>query len=79
MGAVLGPCIALLYLYFYPNDYRTLFLLAFIPGICAVLFSFIIKEKKKIPVPTEQISPVRFFAFFSYCHYPANFLCSFLQ
>ncbi len=30
-GAVLGPSIALVYLYFYPQNYRTLFLLPFFP------------------------------------------------
>ena len=39
-GAVLGPIIALFYLYFYPEDYRTLFYIAFIPGLLAVLATF---------------------------------------
>ena len=34
-GAVIGPSIALLYLYYHPNDYTSLFLIAFIPGIIA--------------------------------------------
>ena len=37
MGAVLGPGIALIYLYFYPNNYETLFILALLPGLLAVL------------------------------------------
>lgn len=45
IGAVLGPALALLYLYFYPNNYKTLFLIAFVPGLLAVLSSFLIKEK----------------------------------
>ena len=66
MGAVLGPSIALLYLYFYPTDYQTLFLLAFVPGICATLFTFLIKEKKKtIPLNSDK-KKVNFLAFFSY-------------
>ena len=40
VGAVLGPSFALLYLYFYPQQYKTLFLIAFIPGLLAVLSSF---------------------------------------
>jgi sugar phosphate permease len=39
-GAVLGPAIALVYLYFYPQDYKTFFYVAFIPGLLAVLASF---------------------------------------
>jgi MFS family permease len=46
LGAVLGPLLALLYLYFYPENYRTLFFIAFIPGIGAVFASFFLKEKK---------------------------------
>jgi len=45
MGAVLGPLIALLFLYFYPGNYKILFLIAFVPGIVAVLLTFILKEK----------------------------------
>jgi MFS family permease len=33
LGAVLGPSLALLYLYFYPENYTTLFYIAFIPGL----------------------------------------------
>ena len=48
LGAVLGPSLALLYLYFYPEDYKILFFIAFIPGLLAVLASFLFKEKKVI-------------------------------
>lgn len=44
-GAVLGPALALLYLYFYPEQYKTLFFIAFIPGLLALLTSFFLKEK----------------------------------
>lgn len=40
LGAVIGPSLALIYLYFYPQDYKTLFFIAFIPGLLAVLASF---------------------------------------
>lgn len=46
-GAVIGPLLALVYLAYYPNDYKTLFFIAFIPGIVAISFTFLIKEKKK--------------------------------
>ena len=45
-GATIGPAIALVYLILYPGEYKTLFILAFIPGIISVLFLFLIKEKK---------------------------------
>ena len=66
LGAVLGPSIALLYLYFYPTDYQTLFLLAFVPGICATLFTFFIKEKNKTATADIIKKRINFFAFFSY-------------
>lgn len=47
LGAVLGPSLALVYLYFYPGNYKTLFFIAFIPSLFAVGASFLIKEKKK--------------------------------
>ena len=55
IGAVLGPLIALLFLYFFPEDYKLLFLLAFLPGIVAVAVTFLLNEstaavtKKSIP------------------------------
>lgn len=54
-GAVLGPAIALLFLYLYPGSYQLLFILAFIPGMLAVLVTLFLKESnnsaaaKRIP------------------------------
>lgn len=63
-GAVLGPLFALVYLYFRPNDYKTLFFIAFVPGILAVATSFLLKEKNK---PADrQKSSTTFFSFFHY-------------
>jgi len=47
-GAVLGPLLALLYLWFRPEDYKTLFLIAFIPGLFAVASSLWLKDRKTI-------------------------------
>jgi MFS family permease len=44
-GAVLGPALALLYLYFFPGHYKSLFYIAFFPGLAAVLASFYLKDK----------------------------------
>lgn len=44
LGAVLGPALALLYLHWHPEDYKTLFLLAFLPGILAIGATFFIQE-----------------------------------
>jgi MFS family permease len=64
LGAVLGPSLALLYLYFYPEDYKTLFYIAFIPGLLAVSSSFLLEEKKKTNLIKPQ--PTSFFAFLQY-------------
>lgn len=62
-GAVLGPALALLYLYYYPEDYKTLFFIAFIPGLLAIIASFYLKEKKQEPNIQKKVS---FFSFLSY-------------
>ena len=46
LGAVLGPLFALVFLYFYPEKYKLLFLISIIPGIFSIAFTFLIKEKK---------------------------------
>ena len=46
LGAVFGPMIALAFLYVYPGQYKTMFLLAFIPGLLAIVFTFFVKENK---------------------------------
>ncbi|NVK49564.1 MAG: MFS transporter [Cyclobacteriaceae bacterium] len=64
LGAVLGPSLALLYLYYYPQDYQTLFFIAFIPGLFAVLASLYLKDKEKIKQKTKVSTP--FFSFLKY-------------
>jgi MFS family permease len=66
LGAVLGPAIALAYLYYYPDDYTTLFIIAFFPGVLAILLTLFIKEKK--PINNSELKKERwsFFAIFSY-------------
>ncbi|MBL7960442.1 MFS transporter [bacterium] len=63
MGAVLGPLTALLFLQFYPESYRTLFFIAFIPGVCAIVLTVLIKEKNTQPKAVVTNS------FFSFLHY----------
>ena len=64
LGAVIGPLLALLYLYFYPKDYKTLFLIAFIPGVLAVFSSFLLKEKRNTEHKQKQTT--NFFSFLNY-------------
>lgn len=66
-GAVLGPSLALVYLYFNPFDYKTLFLFAFLPGLVAIFFTFIIKEKAIARTPKLFSFKLRdFFSFTAY-------------
>lgn len=64
LGAVVGPSLALIYLYYYPEDYKTLFFIAFIPGLLAVFASFYLKDKS-----TNDISPKVATPFFSFLKY----------
>ena len=65
LGAVIGPASALLFLYFYPGQYKTLFYIAFIPGMLAISFTFLIQERHnkegKIKLTSASI--------FSFVHY----------
>ncbi|MFZ1305375.1 MAG: MFS transporter, partial [Ferruginibacter sp.] len=76
LGAVFGPAFALVYLYFNPDDYKTLFLIAFLPGLLAIIATLLIKEKKKpdVTVAQEKRPTAKVFAFASYWkHSPAPY------
>ncbi len=81
IGAAIGPLLALVYLYFHPQDYKTLFFIAFAPSMFSVLLTLLIKESKRSPTLALPIgegknieSPSRwegfrmgrFFSYFSY-------------
>jgi len=63
LGAVIGPVFALLYLYLYPEDYKSLFIIALVPGILAIICTFLLKEKK-----LEKTTKIKQ-GFFSYLGY----------
>lgn len=64
LGAAIGPTLALIFLYFYPKNYKLLFLFALIPGLVATIATLFLKEKKK----EKQISNVKV-SFFSFMNY----------
>lgn len=64
LGAAIGPALALLYLFFFPQDYKTLFYIAFIPGLAAIIVSFYLKDKRPTS-PPDKLST----SFFSFIHY----------
>lgn len=63
VGAVIGPFIALVFLHFFPSQYKFLFYLAFIPGLIAVALIFLINEKKR---PSSTVAKGGFFSFLKY-------------
>jgi MFS family permease len=57
LGAVLGPLFALVYLQYHPQDYKTLFVIAFTPGVLAIICSFLLKDKNATPkISNKKIS-----------------------
>jgi MFS family permease len=64
LGAVLGPLLALLYLQFHPEDYRTLFFIAFAPGLLAVVCALLMKDKNLAPKTSNK--KTSFFSFLQY-------------
>lgn len=62
-GAAIGPVLALVFLFLYPGEYKTLFYLAFIPGVLAILLIFVLKEKKQ---PVTTLRDGSFFSYFRY-------------
>lgn len=54
LGAAIGPALALIYLYFYPANYITLFYIAFIPGLLALGASMLLKDKATTEVKQKK-------------------------
>jgi MFS family permease len=53
-GAVLGPLVASAFLYFRPDDYRTLFSLAIVPGIVVILILWRVPDIRRGPGPVYR-------------------------
>jgi len=66
LGASIGPLFALVYLYFYPGQYRWMFFIAFLPGLIAIALTFFLKDKSSRP-PVGQVTGIP--GFFSYIKY----------
>lgn len=56
LGAILGPLTALLYLHYYPEDYKTIFFISVIPGAFALILTFLIKEKARPASTGSKVS-----------------------
>lgn len=72
LGAVIGPSMALIYLHFYPGEYRSMFVIALVPGLIAVGCSYLLREKQQsAPSAKTSSSHARgkrtsFFSFMGY-------------
>ncbi len=72
LGAVLGPALALLYLYYFPQQYTTLFFIAFVPGLLAVISTFLLKDSPA--TKPQSTNKPGFFSFLTYWSAsPANY------
>ena len=65
LGAFVGPILALVFLHFYPGEYKKLFVYALIPALFLVFFLFLVKEKQ-IPKKVESNKTNLFFSSLSY-------------
>ncbi len=67
VGAAIGPSLALVFLFINPGHYKTLFYIAFFPGIIAILLTFLLKEKRKVGIDKDKsLKKVGFFSFLKY-------------
>ena len=64
MGAVIGPSIALVYLYYFPGRYVDLFLIAVFPGLFSIVTTLFLKEAK-----TKKVTEVREYSLFKFFGY----------
>lgn len=56
-GAIIGPLIATLFLFFMPGQYRSLFALTAIPGALAVATLFLVREERPIVAASTDTAP----------------------
>lgn len=52
-GAMLGPLLSLLFLSFYPSEYKNLFIISLVPGLLAVAATFLLTKEKNVEVPQK--------------------------
>lgn len=64
LGAAIGPLMALFFLAAYPHQYKWLFLIAFFPGIVAIVLTLFLRDK--IKPQNLSNNKVSFFTYFTY-------------
>ena len=65
IGAAIGPILALIFLYFYPGQYKWMFLIAFFPGLIAIGLTFLLKDKAT-GLQGNRVTRVGFFSYLTY-------------
>lgn len=65
VGAIIGPLLALAWLFYNPGHYRWLFLISFVPGVLAILLTLLLKREN--PKPPQKGKPR--LSFFTFLHY----------
>jgi MFS family permease len=78
LGAVIGPAFALLYLYFYPENYKWLFFLAFLPGLAAVAFTRFLPSQSIIPGKPKSVNLFEGFSYWKKAGNNYKVLCRIL-
>lgn len=69
LGAVIGPSIALVYLYYFPGRYKDLFLIAVFPGLFSIITTLFLKEAKTGKVKeVREYSLFKFFGYWNECN-----------
>lgn len=63
LGAAIGPFGALIFLHYYPGQYKWLFFIAFVPGIIAISLTFLLKDKH---TPASSKTKVGFLTYLKY-------------
>ena len=63
LGATIGPSLALVFLYYYPEKYTWIFMIAFVPALLGTLLTFLVKEKQ---LPHEEKTSFKLTQTFNY-------------
>lgn len=64
LGAVIGPVLALIFLHYRPNQYRTLFFIAAAPAALAIAASLLLTDRRAAKTgPRTVVSPFAFLAY----------------
>lgn len=64
LGAAVGPSLALVLIYFFPGQYRMMFLISVIPVMIGVGLTYLMREREHAPHPERQYTILAVFTYF---------------